>query len=124
MVVCAGGGGIPVVSEEDGHMSGIEAVIDKDFASSLLARELEADALLMLTDVDGVYLGWNEPSARRLGRCTPAELGSLSFAPGTMGPKVAAACEFVQETGGFAGIGALADATAILNGQAGTLVTN
>lgn len=122
VVICAGGGGIPIVARDDGTLAGVEAVIDKDFASALLAEEIEADALLMLTDVDGVYSGWETPEARLIDRATPAELDRLSFAPGTMGPKVAAACEFVAATGGLAGIGALADARKILDGQAGTLI--
>jgi carbamate kinase len=122
IVICAGGGGIPVVSRQDGHHAGIEAVIDKDFASSLLAREIRADALLMLTDVAGVYRGWGQPDAELICRGTPAAFNALSFAPGTMEPKVAAACEFVMGTGGVAGIGALGDAAEILNGRTGTLI--
>lgn len=122
VVICAGGGGIPIQSREDGSLIGIDAVIDKDLASSLLAREIGADALLMLTDVDGVYDDWGGPDARLIRRISAAALGARSFAPGTMGPKVAAACEFVTETRGIAGIGALADAGRILDGQAGTLI--
>ena len=123
IVICAGGGGIPIVERQDGQLAGVEAVIDKDFASALLARELGAEALLMLTDVEGVYLDWGQPGARPIRRIAPAALGGYAFAPGTMGPKVEAACEFVTLTGGVAGIGALADAARILQGQAGTLIT-
>ncbi len=121
IVICAGGGGVPVVRRADGGLVGVEAVIDKDRASSLLARELRADALLMLTDVDGVYLDWDTPTARRLTRVSPAALREHTFAPGSMDPKVKAACEFA-EAGGFAGIGRLQDAAAILSGEAGTIV--
>lgn len=123
IVICAGGGGIPIVSQRDARVTGAEAVIDKDFTSALLARELQADALLMLTDVDGVYRNWSEPNAELIRRGTPRTLEAMTFAAGTMAPKVAAACEFVKLTSGVAGIGALRDAASILNGQAGTLIT-
>jgi len=123
LVICAGGGGIPTVVTEDGSLAGVEAVIDKDFASGLLARELGAQAFLMLTDVDGVYAQWGTPEARRFRRISPDGLRGFSFAPGSMGPKVEAACDFVDATAGTAGIGALGDASAILAGDAGTLIT-
>ncbi len=122
IVICAGGGGIPVVRRGDGSLIGIEAVIDKDLASALLARQLKADALLMLTDVDAVYKDWGTAQARAIRRISPAGLRGFSFAPGSMGPKIEAACAFVEATGGRAGIGALKDAGAILSGQAGTLI--
>jgi len=122
IVICAGGGGIPTVRRQDGSLIGVEAVIDKDHASALLARELNADAFLMLTDVDAVYRNWETPRARAIRRSTPQALRELTFAPGSMGPKVEAACEFVELTGRSAGIGRLADATAILAGTAGTTV--
>ena len=123
VVICAGGGGIPVVRRADGSLIGVEAVIDKDAASSLLATALEADALLMLTDVDAVYLDWGLAHARPLHDVNVAELRRHRFAAGSMGPKVEAACDFVEAGGGLAGIGALADAQAILDGLAGTRVT-
>ncbi len=123
LVVCTGGGGIPVVLDERGRLHGVEAVIDKDLAGELLARSLGADTLLMLTDVDAVMSGWGTPEARPIRRTTPAELRSLEFASGSMGPKVEAACRFVERTGGTAAIGALEDATAILAGEAGTTVS-
>ncbi len=123
IVICAGGGGIPVARRADGSLIGVEAVIDKDLAGSLLARELRADALVMLTDVDGVYLDWGGPGRRRLRRAPPGRLRALAFAPGSMGPKVEAACEFVETTGGSAAIGRLEDAAALLAGEAGTVVT-
>ena len=122
-VICAGGGGIPVIRRADGQMVGIEAVIDKDAASALLARELEADALIMLTDVDAVYRGWGEPTARSLRQISAADAASYRFAAGSMAPKVAAACEFAESTNGIAGIGRLQDAQAILTGEAGTVIT-
>jgi len=123
IVICAGGGGIPIVCRKDGSLIGVEAVIDKDLASSLLARQLNADALLMLTDVDAVYQDWETPKARPIQRITTKQLGSMGFAPGSMGPKVEAACEFVESSGGYAGIGRLGDAEKILRGEAGTRIT-
>jgi len=122
VVICAGGGGIPTVQREDGSLVGVEAVIDKDLASSLLARELKADVLLMLTDVDAVYKAWLEPEARALSRISPQSIREYDFAPGSMAPKVEAACEFVEQTGGIAGIGQLKDAAKILTGEAGTVI--
>ena len=122
-VVCGGGGGIPVVRRDDGSLVGVEAVIDKDRASALLARQLGADAFVMLTDVEAVWQDWGEPGARPIRRASPEALEGLAFAAGSMGPKVEAAAAFVRETGGLAGIGRLADAGRILSGQAGTLVT-
>ena len=123
IVICAGGGGIPVVRREDGSLTGIEAVIDKDAASRLLARELKADALLLLTDVEAVYHDWGDEGARAIRRISPHAIGEYDFAAGSMGPKVEAACEFVEQTGGIAAIGALKDAAAILRGEAGTVIT-
>ncbi len=123
IVICAGGGGIPVVRREDGSLVGVEAVIDKDFASALLARQLGVQAFLMLTDVDAVYGDWGKPGARAMRRASPQSMRRLSFAPGSMAPKVEAACEFVEQCGGVAGIGRLGDAEAILRGDAGTTIT-
>ncbi|MGD8514659.1 MAG: carbamate kinase [Granulosicoccaceae bacterium] len=123
IVICAGGGGIPVVRREDGSLAGVEAVIDKDLASSLLARQLQADMFLMLTDVNAVYEYWGEDNARAIRRISPQNLKAFSFAPGSMAPKVEAAIEFVEMTGGTAAIGALQDAAAILRGEAGTSIS-
>ena len=123
IVICTGGGGIPVVHREDGTFIGVEAVIDKDLASALLAQELRADALLMLTDVDAVYRDWGKPEAWPIRRLSPQAMKELILEPGTMAPKVKAAIEFVEKTSAIAGIGALKDAEAIINGEAGTLVT-
>lgn len=121
LVICAGGGGVPVVAEKTGWR-GIEAVIDKDHASALLARELGADALLMLTDVDAVYADWDGDRKQPLAAVTTTKLRGYEFAPGSMGPKVGAAIDFAEASGKMAGIGRLQDAAAILRGDAGTRV--
>ena len=123
IVICAGGGGIPVVCRDDGHLVGVEAVIDKDSASSLLARELGANAFVMLTDVEAVYQDWGEADARAMRRISTRALRQFTFAAGSMAPKIEAACEFVEQTGGLAGIGQLKDVQAILSGEAGTVIT-
>jgi carbamate kinase len=123
LVVCVGGGGIPVAAADDGALQGVEAVIDKDLSAALLARLLCADFLLMLTDVSSIERDWGTPEALPIRRATPDELRALPFAAGSMGPKVEAACRFVEATRGTAAIGALEDAAAIVRGQAGTLVT-
>jgi carbamate kinase len=124
VVICAGGGGIPTkfVKGKDRLLAGVEAVIDKDFASELLAREVDADLYVMATDVDGVYTGWGTPEQRKLDNVTPAELRALDFAKGSMGPKVEAACRFVEHTGKRAAIGSLEDIEKIVDGTAGTNV--
>lgn len=123
VVVCAGGGGIPVSEVAGGELTGVEAVIDKDLTSALLAQQLGADAFLVLTDVDGVYLDFGTPQADRIGSITAADLRRLAFPAGSMGPKIDAVCRFVERTGGFAAIGSLADAAALLDGSRGTRVT-
>jgi carbamate kinase len=124
LVICAGGGGIPTawVAGDERTLGGIEAVIDKDQASSLLARDLDVELFVMATDVDGVYDGWGTPRQRRLDRVTPDDLRDEAFAAGSMGPKVDAARRFVEATGRRAAIGALADLEAIVAGTAGTSV--
>ncbi len=121
IIICAGGGGIPV-AEADGRLQGVEAVVDKDSTSALLAQGLAADFLLILTDVDGVYVDYGMPDARRLDRAHPDQLQGRHFAAGSMGPKLAAACRFVRETGRPAAIGRLEDAAAVLQGVAGTRI--
>ena len=123
VVICVGGGGIPAVRREDGNLVGVEAVIDKDHASALLATELGAERLLLLTDVDAVWSAWGEPESRPIRKASPDALGRCSFAPGSMAPKVEAACEFVRTTGGIAAIGRLQDAAGIMAGRAGTWIT-
>ncbi|MBC7681507.1 MAG: carbamate kinase, partial [Ferruginibacter sp.] len=123
LVIAAGGGGIPVARGADGHsLQGVEAVIDKDLCSSLLARELQADCLVIATDVAAVYLDWGQPSQRAIGHITPQELMQHPWPVGTMGPKVAAACAFVAATGQRAVIGSLDDIEALLAGTAGTQI--
>jgi carbamate kinase len=124
VVICAGGGGIPTafVPDRERTLGGIEAVIDKDFASELLAREVDADLFVMATDVDGVYDGWGTAEQRRLDRVSPAELRARDFAAGSMGPKVEAAVRFVESTGRRAAIGSLQDIEEIVKGRAGTTV--
>ncbi|HQU27149.1 MAG TPA: carbamate kinase [Acidimicrobiales bacterium] len=119
--VCVGGGGVPVV-REGGRLRGVEAVIDKDLASALVARALGADLLVMATDVAHVELGFGTPEARPLERVTPGELAAMTFAPGSMGPKVEAARRFVSATGGRAAIGALGALEGLVAGGAGTQV--
>lgn len=123
VVICAGGGGIPIVRRSDGSMVGVEAVIDKDAASALLAKQLGADALLLLTDVDAIYQNFGTDEAAPIGRLTLAQSRELNLPAGSMGPKLAAARDFAEH-GGISGIGRLEDALAILTGQAGTCVIN
>ncbi|WP_192248533.1 carbamate kinase [Mesorhizobium silamurunense] len=120
VVICTGGGGVPVIARKDGSMIGVEAVVDKDLASSLLARQLKADMLLMLTDVDAVYVGYGTPDARALGKVGATELSGRDFPAGSMGPKVSAAIEFVEATGNPSAIGRLEDAVEIVKGRQGT----
>ncbi len=122
IVICAGGGGIPVIRTDDGDLEGVEAVIDKDRAAGLLAKDLDADAFLMLTDVDAVYEGWGTPQQRPIRRASPEDLSGHAFAAGSMGPKVEAACAFASEEGRLAGIGQLEDAREILELRAGTII--
>jgi carbamate kinase len=125
VVVCAGGGGIPTAyaSGRGRRLVGVEAVIDKDLCSELLARELDADLLIMATDVEAVFTGWGTPNARAISRASPAAMGRLQFPPGSMGPKVGAARRFATATGKVAAIGAIAELPAITRGVAGTLVS-
>jgi carbamate kinase len=122
-VICTGGGGIPTVRRDDGRLEGVEAVIDKDRASAVLAGEVDAEVLILATDVEAVYRGWNTADAEPLRRITPGELSTFTFDSGSMGPKVEAACEFVERGDPRrAVIGALDDIEAMLGGSAGTQV--
>jgi carbamate kinase len=127
VVICAGGGGIPVMHVDEQvpagkRLVGIEAVIDKDLASALLAIDLHADALVIATDVDAVYAGWGTPGQHAIRRASPHELAAGEFAEGSMGPKVRAACLFAERKGGAAAIGSIEDIQALLAGEAGTTV--
>ncbi|MEN2507180.1 carbamate kinase [Stutzerimonas stutzeri] len=123
VVICAGGGGIPTVYDQERKLHGIEAVIDKDLCSALLAEQLEADLLVIATDVDGAYLDWGTAQQRRIAEARPDQLERLGFAAGSMGPKIQAACEFARNTGRTAVIGSLGDIEAIVQGQAGTRIS-
>lgn len=124
IVICAGGGGIPTMYEPSaGHrLVGVDAVIDKDLCSELLARELSADLLVMLTDVDAVYADWRKPTKKPIRHASPAAMRKMKFPTGSMEPKVEAACHFAATTGKPAAIGALRDLGRILAGEAGTTV--
>ena len=122
VVICGGGGGIPVTAGTDGVLRGVEAVIDKDRSAALLAEGVNADGLVLLTDAPGVYEGFGTPRQRLISLAVPEDLSDLAFEAGSMGPKVEAACRFVERTGGWAAIGALEDAAAVVAGRAGTLV--
>jgi carbamate kinase len=123
IVIAAGGGGIPTVYEAGRKLRGVEAVIDKDFCSEFLARELRADLFVMATDADAVFLDWGKPTARAIQSTTPDAIEAYSFPAGSMGPKVAAAVNFVRATGRKAAIGSLKDLPGIVEGIAGTTVS-
>ena len=127
IVICAGGGGIPVMYTDDPapagrRLVGVEAVIDKDLASALLAAALGADVLAIVTDVDAVYTDWGTPRQAAIRRASPEALAQTEFAAGSMGPKVRAACSFVEQTGGLAAIGSIEHTAALVRGEAGTVV--
>jgi carbamate kinase len=124
VVICAGGGGVPVTRGTDGALHGIEAVVDKDLTAALLANALDADMLLLLlTDVPAVIDGYGTSHAQPIRQATPAQLRARSFPAGSMGPKVEAVCRFVEATATTAAIGRLGDAAALLDGTAGTIIT-
>jgi len=122
LVICAGGGGIPVINAPGQGLRGVEAVVDKDLTAALLGSEIGAQRLLMLTDVSAVWSGWGTPHARAIRGGAPEHIRQFPFEEGSMGPKVEAACRFAENTGGEAGIGALEDAAAILAHLRGTVV--
>jgi carbamate kinase len=122
VVIAAGGGGIPTMYQGD-KLVGVEAVIDKDLASALLAREVDADYFVIATDVKSVFVGWGTPEAKAIRHAHPDEMDKLGFAAGSMGPKVEAACEFARLTGKRAVIGALEDIEKIVKGEAGTIIS-
>ena len=124
IVIAAGGGGIPAAYSPNAErkLAGIECVIDKDLATELLARELNADLYVMLTDADAVYVDWGKPTQRAIRRASTESLKGMAFAAGSMGPKVQAACRFAAATGKAAAIGALADLAKVIEGTAGTTI--
>jgi carbamate kinase len=123
VVICAGGGGIPTMYQPGTRtLMGVEAVIDKDWATAVLAEGLSADLLVIATDVDAVYLDWGTPQQAAVAAASPEALHAYGFAAGSMGPKVAAAASFATASGNPAFIGALGDLTAMLAGTAGTRV--
>jgi carbamate kinase len=124
VVICAGGGGIPVAYDENRKLFGVEAVIDKDLASGLLAKGLDADMFVMLTDVPNVFVNFGTEDQRAIRAASPDTLEEMDFAAGSMGPKVLGACKFVRETGKQSAIGKISDLTKIMAGTAGTLISN
>lgn len=122
VVICAGGGGIPVIDTADGGLRGVEAVVDKDLTAALLGAGIGAQRLLMLTDVSAVWSGWGTPHARAIRGGAPGHIRQFPFEEGSMGPKVEAACRFAETTSGEAGVGAIEDAAAILAHLRGTVV--
>lgn len=122
VVVCAGGGGVPVMRQNE-QLIGVEAVIDKDRASALLAVELHADVFAMLTDVDAVYVDYGKPSQHAIGQISPEELERYAFPAGSMGPKVEAACQFARASGKIAVIGSLNASAELMRGKRGTRVS-
>ncbi|MGZ2486316.1 carbamate kinase [Rhizobium pisi] len=125
IVICAGGGGIPTMYEQgsDRKLIGVEAVIDKDLCSELLARELYADLLIMATDAEAVFTDWGKPSQKAIHQARPDDFKQFSFPAGSMGPKVDAACHFARASGKTAAIGALADITGLVRGERGTIIS-
>ncbi|MER5423752.1 carbamate kinase [Streptosporangium roseum] len=123
LTICAGGGGVPVIRNEKGQLQGVEAVIDKDLTGSVLAEALEADVFMMLTDVPRVARNFGTPQQEDIAHTTPHQLRAEEFPAGSMGPKVEAACRFVETTGDMAAIGKLDEAEQILEGKGGTIVT-
>lgn len=122
MVIASGGGGIPVIRNDQGKLEGSEAVIDKDMSASIMAVELDADALLILTDAPSIALDWGTPDQKEIKEVSPEKLQEYNFAKGSMGPKVEAVCRFANTGKGFGAVGRLEDALDILNGKAGTII--
>ncbi|TFC50813.1 carbamate kinase [Cryobacterium sp. TMT1-21] len=124
VVICAGGGGIPTMYQPGSRkLIGVDAVIDKDRASAVLARDLKADSLVIATDADAVYTGWGTPEQRAIMLVHPDTLANFDFPAGSMGPKVEAAIDFARNTGRDAFIGSLTELPALLDGTAGTRVS-
>jgi len=124
LVICAGGGGIPVRMTETGAIKGVEAVIDKDLSAAMLGSKLSMDGLIMLTDVDAVCINYNKPGMKKIKSVRADELRKMEFSKGSMGPKVQAACMFTERSGGWAAIGSLNELTKIVKGESGTRISN
>jgi carbamate kinase len=122
IVICAGGGGIPMARDHDGHLVGVEAVVDKDASSAVLATAINADLFIMATDAEAVYLDWGTSTQQAIKWISTGALGQFDFAAGSMGPKVAAAIAFAEVSGGRAVIGKIDDMDRILAGDAGTVI--
>lgn len=123
IVICAGGGGIPTYYDEQGNLQGVEAVIDKDLCSALLAENLDADLFIIATDVAATYVDWGKPTQKAIAKASPEAISQMGFAAGSMGPKVQAAVNFVKQSGKDAVIGSLSDIVEIVAGKAGTRIT-
>lgn len=123
LVICAGGGGVPVRKNEHGKLVGVEAVVDKDLSAAILAEQMGADALIIMTDVSAVCVNFGKPDQKEIHKATPDAIMALDFPAGSMGPKIEAAANFVRKGGKFAGIGSLYDVVDIVNGTAGTWIT-
>ena len=123
LVICSGGGGVPVCKNEKGILEGIEAVVDKDLTSTVLAKQLKADALIIMTDVDAVCVNFGKPDQKKIHNATPDAINSLDFPAGSMGPKIDAVADFVEEGGQYAAIGSLYDLAEIVEGTAGTRIS-
>lgn len=123
LVICSGGGGVPVCKQPDGTIDGVEAVVDKDLTAAILARQLKADALIIMTDVEAVSVNFGKPDQKQIRRATPDQIDQLDFPAGSMGPKVAATADFVRSGGYYSAIGSLYDLEKIVSGEAGTRIT-
>lgn len=125
IVICGGGGGVPCVKNAQGQLTGVEAVVDKDLATAVIANHLDADLFIIATDVNAACVNFQKEGERKIAKANPAALEALSeeFAAGSMGPKVQAVINFVKATGKDAAIGSLADIEEIVAGKAGTRVS-
>ena len=123
LVICSGGGGVPVSLDSNGIYEGIEAVVDKDLTSAILAKQLNADALIIMTDVDAVCVNFGKPDQKKIHSATPDHMNEMDFPAGSMGPKIEAAADFVKQGGQYAAIGSLYDLEKIITGEAGTRIT-
>ncbi len=124
LVICSGGGGVPVRKDEDGKLHGVEAVVDKDLTAALLAEQLSADALIIMTDVNAVCINFGQPDQEKIHKASTTTIRELNFPAGSMGPKIDSCANFVEKGGRFAAIGSLYDVEQIVTGQAGTWITD